>query len=304
MATSFEIRSVFMRRAMPFRPLISCLLSALALTLCSSRSVLASDSNEAKKIFNQRCTSCHTFGKGVKVGPDLKGVNERRTRPWLLKFIRSSQGFIKEGDPIAAGLFDQFRRQRMPDWLDLSEAQITSVLDWIAIGGPDQKEPDERDAELATQADIERARGLFNGSVGLANGGVACSTCHTIRDNDQTIGGTLGPNLTAAYLRYRDRGLTLFLRRPCFQREPDTSEVRYLTPDESFAIKAYLRQAALPHSTPAPADVAPVAGSPGDAVAAPAQPAAPSPAPNPPAATTTVRAGYHVVRHKHKRGAR
>ncbi len=125
MATSFEIRSVFMRRAMPFRPLISCLLSALALTLCSSRSVLASDSNEAKKIFNQRCTSCHTFGKGVKVGPDLKGVNERRTRPWLLKFIRSSQGFIKEGDPIAAGLFDQFRRQRMPDWLDLSEAQIT-----------------------------------------------------------------------------------------------------------------------------------------------------------------------------------
>src|SRR5689334_22472700 len=108
-----------MRPAKPFRPLIASLVAAFALTLCSSRSVFASDSTEAKKIFNQRCTSCHTFGKGVKVGPDLKGVNERRTRPWLLKFIRSSQGFIKEGDPIATGLFDQFRRQRMPDWLDL-----------------------------------------------------------------------------------------------------------------------------------------------------------------------------------------
>jgi protein SCO1/2 len=46
---------------------------------------------DAKKVFNQRCTACHTFGKGVKVGPDLKGVTARRQRPWLLKFVRSSQ---------------------------------------------------------------------------------------------------------------------------------------------------------------------------------------------------------------------
>ena len=31
--------------------------------------------------FTTRCTACHTFGKGVKVGPDLKGVTERRQRP-------------------------------------------------------------------------------------------------------------------------------------------------------------------------------------------------------------------------------
>jgi mono/diheme cytochrome c family protein len=261
----------------------------LAFVFCASRPAAASDAAEAKKIFNQRCTSCHTFGKGVKVGPDLKGVTQRRTRPWLLKFIRSSQGVIKEGDPIAAGLFDQFRRQKMPDWLDLSESQIEAVLDWFSVDGPDQKEPDERDAELATAADIERARGLFNGSVGFSNGGAACATCHSIRDNDQTIGGSLGPNLTAAYLRYRDRGLTLFLRQPCFQREPETSAVHYLTPDEAFVLKAFLRRAALPSSSPAPTPESP----------------APSPAPaSPPVATTTIQAGFGVVRHKHKRGAR
>jgi cytochrome c2 len=32
----------------------------------------AGGGNDAKKIFNQRCTACHTYGKGVKVGPDLK----------------------------------------------------------------------------------------------------------------------------------------------------------------------------------------------------------------------------------------
>jgi mono/diheme cytochrome c family protein len=280
-----------MHRAKLFRPPMADLLSTLALVLCASRPLFASDSAEAKKIFNQRCTSCHTFGKGVKVGPDLKGVTQRRTRPWLLRFIRSSQSVIKDGDPIATGLFDQFRRQRMPDWLDLSESQIESILDWISADGPDQKEPDERDAELATSADIERARGLFNGSVGFANGGVACGTCHSIRDNDQTIGGSLGPNLTAAYLRYRDRGLTLFLRKPCFQREPETSAAHFLTPDEAFALKAYLRQAALPGSFVTPAAAPP----------APAPPAAPSPPPE----AAPIQAGFRVVRHhKHKRGGR
>jgi mono/diheme cytochrome c family protein len=264
-------------------------LCALALGAWTARSV-ASDAAEAKKIFNQRCTACHTFGRGVKVGPDLKGVNERRARPWLLRFIRSSQSLIKEGDPIASGLFDQFARQRMPDWLDLSESQINAVLDWISVDGPDQKEPDERDAELATQADIERARNLFNGSVGLANGGVACGTCHSIRDNDQTIGGSLGPNLTASYLRYRDRGLTLFLRKPCFKREPDTTGVRYLTPDEAFVLKAYLRHAAVP-SAPA---------------AAPAPPPAPPPPVVAPVAAppAPVRAEMGMPRHKPKRGGK
>src|SRR5262245_26017662 len=106
-----------MNRSTPFRPQVAGILSALALAVCANRSSYAGDSIEAKKSFNQRCTSCHTFGKGVKVGPDLKGVTERRARPWLLRFIRSSQGMIKEGDTVASGLFDQFRRQRMPDWL-------------------------------------------------------------------------------------------------------------------------------------------------------------------------------------------
>ena len=104
-----------MHRGRSFQPPFAGVLCALALVVCVGRSAFASDAAEAKKIFNQRCTACHTFGRGVKVGPDLKGVNERRARPWLLRFIRSSQSLIKEGDAVASGLFDQFRRQRMPD---------------------------------------------------------------------------------------------------------------------------------------------------------------------------------------------
>ncbi len=210
----------------------------------------ASGPAEAKKVFNQRCTACHSFGKGIKVGPDLKGVTKRRERPWLLKFIRSSQGVIGSGDPIATKLFADFKKQRMPDWTDLSEQQITSILEWFAVDGPEQKEPDERNAALATAAELQAGRALFNGSAPLTHGGLACAGCHAIQDgegssngNATTMGGTLGPDLTISYARYQDRAMTLFLKQPCSPRTPQKSE--YLTPQESFALKAYMRQASI-----------------------------------------------------------
>ena len=99
----------------------------------------AAHATDAKKIFNQRCTACHTFGKGVKVGPDLKGVTVRRQRPWLLKFVRSSQQVIAGGDPVANELFRTFKRQRMPDWTDLSPQDVNAILDWLAVDGPESE---------------------------------------------------------------------------------------------------------------------------------------------------------------------
>jgi len=200
---------------------------------------------DAKKIFNSRCTACHTYGKGVKVGPDLKGVTVRRQRPWLLNFVRSSSKVIASGDKTATELFRTFKKQRMPDWTDLSPGDVGAIMDWLAADGPDQKPADERDAETASPADLTRARALFEGKTPFASGGLACSACHAVRDHDRRSGGTLGPELTDTYLKYRDRALTLYLRHPCTPRQPEQSSGRYLEPDEAFAIKAYMREVAL-----------------------------------------------------------
>jgi mono/diheme cytochrome c family protein len=216
---------------------------------------IAGDAAEAKRIFNQRCTACHTYGKGVKVGPDLKGATERRSRPWLRQFIRGSSGMIKAGDPTAKELFTRFKQQRMPDWSDLSDHQITAILDWFAASGPEQKEPDERLAETATVPEIERGRALFHGEARLASGGLPCAACHAIKEGGGVVGGSLARPLTDAYRRYQDRALTIFLKRPCSPREPERSASVYLLPQESFVLKAYLRQAALsepPHIGPTP----------------------------------------------------
>lgn len=203
----------------------------------------ARDPEQAKVIFRRRCTACHTFGRGVKVGPDLKGVTERRSRKWLLGFIASSSKVIQSGDPTATRLFQEFKKERMPDWPDLSPDQIEALLDYLAAAGPLQKEPDDRDATTATAREIEAGRLLFHGLTRLNYGGAACNTCHAIRDQE-SAGGSLGPDLSTVYFKFGDRALADFLRRPCFAREPESSASRYLTPQESFDLKAYLAKAA------------------------------------------------------------
>jgi len=221
---------------------VAATLLTIGVLLFAGRPARAAD---AKKIFNSRCTACHTFGHGVKVGPDLKGVTARRQRPWLVTFIRGSSRVIKAGDPVATELFKRFKEQRMPDWSDLPPETVNAILDWFAADGPEQKEPDERDAELATAADVALARALFDGAAPLASGGLACAACHSVREGDARRGGSLGPELTEAYLKYRDRAMTTFFKRPCTPREPELGAARYLTPEESFALKGYLRQLAL-----------------------------------------------------------
>lgn len=83
-----------------------------------------------EKIFQQNCSACHSIGKGKIVGPDLNGVNARRTEAWLLKFIKSSQTMVKSGDKTAVTLFNENNKIVMPDQ-NLTDQQIKEVLGYI-----------------------------------------------------------------------------------------------------------------------------------------------------------------------------
>jgi mono/diheme cytochrome c family protein len=142
-------------------------------------------------------------------------------------------------------LFQKFNQQRMPDH-DLSLQQIESLVDYLASGGPESIAQDERDADTATPAEINAGRRLFYGEVRLAHGGPACSSCHSVQGADWARGGSLGPSLATAYLKYQDIALTSLLKHPCFPRVPDLAQAAFLTPEESFDLKSYLRHVSLP----------------------------------------------------------
>jgi mono/diheme cytochrome c family protein len=87
-----------------------------------------------EQIFKTNCGACHTVGKGKLVGPDLKGVQDRHSEEWILKWVHSSQALVKSGDKDAVKLFNDNNQIQMPDQA-LSDAEVKTVLDYIKTGG-------------------------------------------------------------------------------------------------------------------------------------------------------------------------
>jgi mono/diheme cytochrome c family protein len=192
-------------------------------------------------VFATKCKSCHTYGQGDLVGPDLKGVTARHSRGWLVSWIRSSERMIRQGDVTAVSLFRRYRQQRMPDH-QLTDVQIGALLDFLAAGGPEaESRRAARPASMAGVKEVTLGRDLFFGRRRISGGSAACSSCHALRDQKGSAGGSLGPDLTKVYSTYQDKGLSQFLERDCLVRLP--ARDRALTSDESFAIRAYLRSA-------------------------------------------------------------
>ncbi len=58
----------------------------------------------ANNYSRKKCVACHTMGKGALVGPDLKGVTERRPREWLVQWIAAPDAMVAKKDPYAIKL--------------------------------------------------------------------------------------------------------------------------------------------------------------------------------------------------------
>lgn len=89
---------------------------------------------EGQLLFDQRCSPCHTIGGGTRVGPDLQGVVNRRSRDWLVRFITAPDKVIESGDPIATALVQQFNQIRMPN-LGVTDDEARTLLDHLAAAG-------------------------------------------------------------------------------------------------------------------------------------------------------------------------
>ena len=81
-------------------------------------------------LFKKMCAPCHTIGGGDHVGPDLRGVADRRDRAWLIDFIRNPAKMLARKDPDAVALAARFPRVRMP-LMGLVENDAADVIAYL-----------------------------------------------------------------------------------------------------------------------------------------------------------------------------
>jgi mono/diheme cytochrome c family protein len=82
-----------------------------------------------EKLFQTKgCYTCHSIGQGDKMGPDLKGLFERRKEAWVKSFL-SDPAKMSETDPIAIQLTQKFDTQ-MPNF-SLSAAELNQLIEYL-----------------------------------------------------------------------------------------------------------------------------------------------------------------------------
>ena len=52
--------------------------------------------------FENKCLACHSWGQGPKIGPDLKGVTQRRTDLWVTHWLESPEKMLAADDTAKA----------------------------------------------------------------------------------------------------------------------------------------------------------------------------------------------------------
>ncbi len=204
----------------------------------------AAPQDPTEELFAAKCASCHSVGKGDRVGPDLKGAHERRDRAWLFRMITAPNAML-DSDADARAMLKKFNNVRMPDQ-GLSDDQANSLIDLIARCSVET-------CNLAgvfvavtesTADDIEAGRKLFLGETSLTNGGPPCVSCHTARGTGSSVaGGTLAKDLTYVFARLGDEGLDAALRNPAFPLMRDIYAGDHaMVKEEAFALRSFFAQ--------------------------------------------------------------
>ncbi len=207
----------------------------------------------------QQCKACHTIGQGKLLGPDLLNITKEKDPVWLKNFIKSSQTMVKNGDPQAVAIFEEFNKIMMVDYSHLPDADIESIIKYIdSFSTPDSKDEPATTASDSLIAvknaaflasidnDDNEAKGkeLFQGIRKLKNGGPSCISCHNINSSDIAQGGLLAKDLTNSFLQIGGlSGIKGILGSPPFPAMKDAYKNAPLIESESIQLQVFLMRA-------------------------------------------------------------
>jgi cytochrome c551/c552 len=107
--------------------------TAIAALTVSASSASAQENDALLKrghmLWNNRgCRTCHGIGKKM-AGPDLAGLEARRSREWINKWLHETDSMLAS-DSTAIGMLNEWRGIKMPKQ-NLSDADIDALLAYL-----------------------------------------------------------------------------------------------------------------------------------------------------------------------------
>ena len=122
----------------------------VALLLPSLSISQEADIQAGKSLFNANCAACHQLNRKA-VGPALSGVTEKYDKEWLYSWIRNGTQMIKDGDPQAVAIWEEYNRTVMTNYPQFSDEQIDNILAYTNFTPPPPTNTTAVTAESSSQ---------------------------------------------------------------------------------------------------------------------------------------------------------
>ena len=122
----------------------------VALLLPSLSISQEADIQAGKCLFNANCAACHQLNRKA-VGPALSVVTEKYDKEWLYSWIRNGTQMIKDGDPQAVAIWEEYNRAVMTNYPQFSDEQIDNILAYTNFTPPPPTNTTAVTAESSSQ---------------------------------------------------------------------------------------------------------------------------------------------------------
>lgn len=221
-----------------------------------------------KALYGEHCAACHTIGGGDSVGPDLKGVADRRKAGWLGRVIAEPDRLSAESDPEQLALVKKWGME-MPN-VGISHGDAVEIIEYlIGAGSPAKAAPAaagrqgsgiKRDGaapgasapEAKTAGSAANGRELFFGTKKFSAGGPACAGCHSLAAGKMAAGGSLAVGLSKAFEKLGAAGIKAVLGNMPFPVKAAAFKGKPVTETEIADLAAFLEEAGKAGPGPGP----------------------------------------------------
>ena len=133
---------------------------------------MSASGDDAATFYKRNCGACHTIGAGRLLGPDLKNVEGRTARKWLIEFLMDPKATISAGDPYGKQMVAEAKGMVMPQVKGIDREMAGALPDYIASRSSDTSTKAAAATEKEyTAVDIALGQALVTESKGLRMAG-------------------------------------------------------------------------------------------------------------------------------------